>query len=66
MDVRDIERMRTRSMNRDKMKELEKDIVSIFWLKVENNECYEDVAVYAVEVPVKECKTKEVIKAKQK
>ena len=54
-DVREIERMRMRSMDRDKKKELEKDIISTFWLKDEN-ECYDDVAVYAVNVLMKEHK----------
>ena len=66
-DVRDIERMRTRSMERDRKKKwLEEDSISTFWLKMENNECYDDFAVYAVKFPIKEHKTIEVIEAKEK
>ena len=45
---------------------MERDILSTFWLKIENNECYDDIAVYAVEVPIKEHKKKEVIEAREK
>ena len=48
-DVQDLDRMRTRSMER-RRKELEKDSISTFWMKFENGECYDDMAVYAVEV----------------
>ena len=64
-DVEDIERMRTRSMER-RRKELEKDSISTFWMKFENEECYDDIAVYAVEVPRVEHKKIEVIEAKEK
>ena len=64
-DVEDIERMRTRSMER-RRKELEKDSISTFWMKFENEECHDDIAVYAVEVPRVEHKKIEVIEAKEK
>ena len=35
-------------------------------MKIDNNECYNDIAIYAVEVPVKEHKRKEVLEAKEK
>ena len=35
-------------------RELERDNVSAFWLNVENSECYDDITVYTVEVPVRE------------
>ena len=65
-DVKEFDRMRTRSMERKKREELEKDNISTFWLTVENNECYDDIAVYAVEVPTKEHKRMEVVEAKEK
>ena len=65
-DVRQLEGMRTRSMNRARRNELERDNISTFWLQLENSECYDDVAIYAVEVPVKEHKNIEVIEARNK
>ena len=53
-------------MNKIKKKEMERDIVSTFWFKVENNECYNNIAVYAVEVSVKEHKRQEVLDAKER
>ena len=47
-------------------RELERDQTSTFWLRMENTECYEDCAVYAVEVPTAEHKKVEVIEAKEK
>ena len=35
-------------------------------MKVENTECFDDILIYTVEVPVREHKTPEVIEAKQK
>ena len=64
-DVENLEIMRTRSMER-RRKELEKDSISTFWMKFENEECYDDMAVYAVEVPRAEHKKEEVIEAKEK
>ena len=64
-DVEDLERMRTRSMER-RRKELKKDSILTFWMKFENEECYDDIAVYAVEVPRVEHKKIEVIEAKEK
>ena len=47
-------------------RELERDQISTFWMKVENTECFDDVAVYTVEVPTKEHRKPEVIEAKEK
>ena len=47
-------------------RELERDQTSTFWLRMENMECYDDIAVYTVEVPVSEHKNVEVIEAKEK
>ena len=42
------------------------DDVSTFWLKIENNECYDEIATYTVEIPAKDQNTAEVMEAKQK
>lgn len=47
-------------------RELERDKVSIFWMRMENTECFDDITVYTVEVPVKEHKRVEVVEAKDK
>ena len=47
-------------------RELERDKTSTFWLRMENTECYDDIAVYTVEVPVSEHKKVEVMEAKEK
>ena len=56
----------TRSMMAVEKRELKRDQISIFWLRMENTECYEDCAVYAVEVPTVEYKKVKVIEAKEK
>ena len=65
-DVKEIDRMRTRSMERERRRDLELDDVSMFWLKLENTECYDDVAVYTVEIPTKDQNMAEVMEAKEK
>ena len=42
------------------------DEISTFWMKVENTECFDEYAIYTVEVPVKEHNKPEVIEAKQR
>ena len=42
-------------------RELERDRISTFWMRMENMECYDDITVYTVEVPVREHKKVEVI-----
>ena len=65
-EVEEIGRRRTQSMMAVERRELERDRISSFWLKMENTECFNDIAVYAVEVPVAEHKKAEVIEAKEK
>ena len=36
-------------------------MISKFWMKIENTECFEDVKIYTVDVQVKEHKRPEVI-----
>ena len=45
---------------------MRRDEISTFWMKVENTECFDEYAIYTVEVPVKEHKKPEVIEAKQR
>ena len=56
----------TRSMTYIERQDLGKEQISTFWFKVENNECFDDISIDIVEVPVREHKTPEVIEAKQK
>merc|ERR1712030_41308 len=43
-----------------------RDQTATFWLQVENTECFNNIAIFAVEVPAKEHKKPEVIEAKDK
>ena len=54
----------TRSMTEEERQELERDQIANFWMKLDNNECFDDISVYIVEVPVREHKTPEVIEVK--
>ena len=45
-------------------RDLEREQIATFWLKVENTECFDDILIYTVEVPVREHKMPEVKKAK--
>ena len=56
----------TRSMTEAKKKEIRNEVISTFWMQKENSECYDDITIYTVEVPVREHKKPEVIEAKQK
>ena len=59
-------RIMTRSMTNAKKKEMKEEITSTFWMQKENSECYDDIAIYTVEIPVREHKKPDVIEAKQK
>merc|ERR1712030_121308 len=65
-DIEEIGRRRTRSLTAVERRELERDKTSTFWLQVDNTECFDDVTVYAVEVPVSEHKAPEVVEAKER
>ena len=56
----------TRSMTDIERRDLDREQISTFWLKVENTECFDDISIYTVEVLVKEHKMPEVIEAKEK
>ena len=56
----------TRSMTDIERRDLDREQISTFWLKVENTECFDDISIYTVEVPVREHKMPEVIEAKEK
>ena len=49
-----------------KRKEMRREEISTFWMQVENSECFDEMAIYTVEVPVREHKKPEVIEAKNK
>ena len=49
-----------------KRREMKRDEISTFWMQVENSECFDEIAIYTVEVPVREHKLPEVIDAKPK
>ena len=65
-DLEEIGKRKTRSMMDVERRELERDNMSAFWLNVENSECYDDITVYTVEVPVREHKRIEVVEVKEK
>ena len=54
----------TRSMTDIERRDLDREQISTFWLKVENTLCFDNI--YTVEVLVKEHKMTEVIEAKEK
>ena len=47
-------------------RELERYKAATFWLQMENTECFYDVTVFAVKIPVSEHKVPEVVEAKEK
>ena len=59
-------RIRTGSIDKEKMDDLKLENVSTFWMKVENNEGIADITVYTVKIPTKDQNTPEVMVAKQK
>ena len=60
------ERMIMRSMAEAEKKEMEQETFMTYWMQKENSEYYEDIAIYTVEVPVREHKKPEVVEAKQR
>ena len=36
-----------------KRKEMRRDEISTFWMQVENSECFDEITIYTVEVPVR-------------
>ena len=64
--MEEVSKIVTRSMTDAKRKEMRRDEISTFWMQVENSECFDEIAIYTVEVPVREHKLPEVIDAKQK
>ena len=55
-----------RSMDKELRKDLEKDGVSTFYMRLERSECYDPIATYTVEIPSKKQNTPEIKEAKQK
>ena len=69
-DIKELEaskrQRKMRSMMAMKRRELERDQTATFWLQMENTECFDDIAIFAVEVPAKEHKKPEVMEAKDR
>ena len=65
-ELEEPKKQKTRSMTVMETRELERDRISTFWMRMENTECYDDIVIYTVEVPVREHKKVEVIEAKDK
>ena len=55
----------TRSRSRNKREEKE-DVIGAYWMVKQNSECFDDCAIYVVEVPKKDHGKKEVIEAKER
>ena len=64
-DMEEVSKIVSRSMTDTKRKEMRKEEISTFGMEVENSECFDDIIIYSVEVPVREHKRPEVIEAKQ-
>ena len=64
--MEEVSKIMTRSMTDAKRKERRRGEISTFWMQVENSECFDEIAIYTVEVLVREHKLPEVIDAKQK
>ena len=45
---------------------MRREEISTFWMQVQNSECFNDIAIYTLEVPVREHKKPDVIEAKHK
>ena len=52
-------------MTEEERQELERDQIATFWMKLDNHQCYDDIRIYTVEVPVREHKTPEGIETKE-
>ena len=44
-------------MDKELIKDMDLDNLSIFWLKLENSECYNNIIAYTVEIPAREQST---------
>ena len=49
-----------------KRRHLDREKISTYWLQMENSECFDEVAIYTVEVPMRKHEKPEVIEAKAK
>ena len=66
MNKKDLEKRRQkimRSMTDVGWRELKRDKISTFLMRGENTECFDNIAIYTVEVPVREHRRPEVIEA---
>ena len=60
------DKRKTRSMTEIERRELARDNISTFWMRMENSECFDEITTYVVEVPVREHKMQEVLEAKER
>ena len=65
-DIEEVNKRITRSMTDARRQEMRKEEILTFWMQMENSECFDEMTIYTVEVPVREHKKPEVIEAKQK
>ena len=65
-DVEVVNKRVTRSMTDAKREEMRKEEISTFWMQVENSECFDEMTIYTVEVPVRYYKKPEVVETKPK
>ena len=54
----------TRSMTDAKRKEMRREDILIFWMQKKNLECFDDIVIFTVEVPMREHKKPKVIEVK--
>ena len=45
---------------------MRRDEISTFWMQVKNSECFDEIAIFTVEIPLREHKMPKLIKDKQK
>ena len=49
-DIEEVSRLMSRSMTDTKRREMKRDEISTFWMQVENSECFDEIAIFTVEV----------------
>ena len=52
------------SMTDIQRRDLDREKISTYWLQIENSECFDEFAIYTVDLPVREHKKQEVIEEK--
>merc|ERR1711905_84046 len=57
---------RRRKKEKKKREREKEDVIGAFWMVKQNNECFEECAIYVVEVPKRDHGKPEVIEAKER